>query len=179
MTYETAKARETGIQDSGDSSGRWALPPCERFRKLSRSRAQPTQQSRRPYTGGRGRASCAGAEGSATHIFLNHRLRRTPVRDSLLDEVLSFFGGRAQPMMAKLVESGKLTRDDIRELEKAVIQQKPSNSEKQKGVRKTEMTTASIVRLYPRQSSCFSVLAGISPPSCFTGTRRKCGIGCG
>jgi predicted transcriptional regulator len=40
-------------------------------------------------------------------------------RDGLLDEILSFFGGRAQPMMAHLVESGKLTLDDIRELEKA------------------------------------------------------------
>jgi predicted transcriptional regulator len=49
-------------------------------------------------------------------------IAKDTVRDSLLDEVLSFFGGRAQPMMAKLVESGKLTRNDIRELEKAVIE---------------------------------------------------------
>jgi BlaI family penicillinase repressor len=42
-------------------------------------------------------------------------------RDSLLDEILSFFGGRPQPMMAQLVESGKLTLDDIRELEKDVV----------------------------------------------------------
>src|ERR1700683_3846249 len=43
-------------------------------------------------------------------------------RDSLLDEILSFFGGRPQPMMAQLVESGRLTLDDIRELEKAVAE---------------------------------------------------------
>jgi BlaI family penicillinase repressor len=49
-------------------------------------------------------------------------IAKDTVRDSLLDEVLSFFGGHAQPMMAKLVESGKLTRNDIRELEKAVIE---------------------------------------------------------
>jgi predicted transcriptional regulator len=49
-------------------------------------------------------------------------IAKDTVRDSLLDEVLSFFGGRAQPMMAQLVESGKLTRDDIRELEKAVTE---------------------------------------------------------
>jgi predicted transcriptional regulator len=49
-------------------------------------------------------------------------IAKDTVRDSLLDEVLSFFGGRAQPMMAKLVESGKLTRDDIRELDKAVTE---------------------------------------------------------
>src|SRR4030095_12514746 len=43
-------------------------------------------------------------------------------RDSLLDEILSFFGGRPQPMMAQLIESGKLTLDDIRELEKAAAE---------------------------------------------------------
>jgi hypothetical protein len=40
----------------------------------------------------------------------------------LLDEILSFFGGRAQPMMAQLAEAGKLTRDDVRELEKLIEQ---------------------------------------------------------
>ncbi|HEY4089319.1 MAG TPA: BlaI/MecI/CopY family transcriptional regulator [Bryobacteraceae bacterium] len=45
-------------------------------------------------------------------------------RDSVLDEILSFFGGRPQPMMAQLVESGKLTLEDIRELEKAVLQKR-------------------------------------------------------
>src|SRR5262249_25227770 len=44
--------------------------------------------------------------------------------ESLLDEVLSFFGGQPQPMMARLVESGKLTLEDIRELEKAVLERK-------------------------------------------------------
>jgi BlaI family penicillinase repressor len=43
-------------------------------------------------------------------------------RDSLLDEILSFFGGRPQPMMAQLIESGKLTLDDIREMEKAAAE---------------------------------------------------------
>jgi BlaI family transcriptional regulator, penicillinase repressor len=43
-------------------------------------------------------------------------------RDSLLDEILSFFGGRPQPMMAQLIESGKLTLDDIREFEEAATE---------------------------------------------------------
>ena len=43
-------------------------------------------------------------------------------RDGLLDEILSFFGGRPQPMMAQLIESGKLTLDDIREMEKAAAE---------------------------------------------------------
>jgi BlaI family transcriptional regulator, penicillinase repressor len=46
-------------------------------------------------------------------------IAKEAARDSLLDEILSFFGGRPQPMMAQLVESGRLTLDDIRELEKA------------------------------------------------------------
>ena len=46
-------------------------------------------------------------------------IAKDAARDSLLDEILSFFGGRPQPMMAQLVESGRLTLEDIRELEKA------------------------------------------------------------
>ena len=35
----------------------------------------------------------------------------------IVDEVLEFFGGSARPLMAHLIESGKLTLDDVRELE--------------------------------------------------------------
>jgi predicted transcriptional regulator len=56
---------------------------------------------------------------SNAHIF-EPLVARAAARRRLLDEVLSFFGGRAQPMMAQLVEAGKLTRDDLRELEKAI-----------------------------------------------------------
>lgn len=49
-------------------------------------------------------------------------IARAAARDSLLDEILSFFGGRPQPMMAQLIESGKLTLEDIRELEKAAAE---------------------------------------------------------
>src|SRR5271168_5111696 len=45
---------------------------------------------------------------------------REVTRHKLLDEILSFFGGRAQPMMAQLAEAGKLTLDDVRELEKTI-----------------------------------------------------------
>src|SRR5215467_7472645 len=45
---------------------------------------------------------------------------RDVARIGLLDHILSFFGGRAQPMMAQLAEAGKLTLEDIRELEKAI-----------------------------------------------------------
>ena|ERR1035438_8927676 len=45
---------------------------------------------------------------------------RDVTRNKLLDEILSFFGGRAQPMMAQLAEAGKLTLKDVRELEKTI-----------------------------------------------------------
>lgn len=45
---------------------------------------------------------------------------RDLARSRFLDEILSFFGGRAQPMMAQLAEAGKLTLEDVRELEKTI-----------------------------------------------------------
>jgi len=53
------------------------------------------------------------------HIFEPVVLRDV-ARHRLLDEILSFFGGRAQPMMAQLAEAGKLTLDDVRDLEETL-----------------------------------------------------------
>jgi BlaI family transcriptional regulator, penicillinase repressor len=47
-------------------------------------------------------------------------IARDVARHRLLDEILSLFGGRAQPMMAQLAEAGKLTLDDVRDLEKTI-----------------------------------------------------------
>ena len=41
-------------------------------------------------------------------------------RNRLLDELLSFFGGKAAPLMAQLADSGKLTPDDVQELERTI-----------------------------------------------------------
>ena len=56
---------------------------------------------------------------SNAHIF-EPVVARDITRHKLLDEILSFFGGRPQPMMAQLAEAGKLTLDDVRELEKTI-----------------------------------------------------------
>ena len=56
---------------------------------------------------------------SNAHIF-EPIVARDVTRHRLLDEILSFFGGRPQPMMAQLAEAGKLTLDDVRELEKTI-----------------------------------------------------------
>src|SRR6266508_4216822 len=53
------------------------------------------------------------------HIF-EPTVARDVTRHRFLDEILSFFGGRAQPMMAQLAEAGKLTLVDVRELEKTI-----------------------------------------------------------
>jgi predicted transcriptional regulator len=65
---------------------------------------------------------------SNAHIF-EPAIARDVTRHRLLDEILGFFGGRAQPMMAQLAEAGKLTREDLKELERIVrkrdVDQKP------------------------------------------------------
>lgn len=40
----------------------------------------------------------------------------------LIDELLAFFGGRTAPVMAHLIESGRLTRQDLRDAQKAFRQ---------------------------------------------------------
>lgn len=49
-------------------------------------------------------------------------ISREDAQATLVDELLSLFGGRPKPVMARLVESGKLTLDDIREAEDALKQ---------------------------------------------------------
>ena len=58
---------------------------------------------------------------SNAHIF-EPLVARDVARHRLLDEILSFFGGRAQPMMAQLADAGKLTLEDVRELETVIKQ---------------------------------------------------------
>ena len=60
---------------------------------------------------------------SNAHIF-EPLVERDVARHRLLDEILSFFGGRAQPMMAQLAEAGKLTLEDVHELERTIKQLK-------------------------------------------------------
>jgi BlaI family penicillinase repressor len=68
------------------------------------------------------------------HIF-EPLVAREVTRHGLLDEILSFFGGRAQPMMAQLAQAGKITREDIRELERIVKARDEAPSTKPGGKR--------------------------------------------
>jgi predicted transcriptional regulator len=58
---------------------------------------------------------------SNAHIF-EATISRRAAQGRLIDELLSLFGGRIQPVMAHLVETGKLTMDDVRDAEKAMRQ---------------------------------------------------------
>jgi len=53
------------------------------------------------------------------HIF-EATVTRHAAQRRLVDDLLSLFGGRIQPVMAHLVESGQLTIADVREAEKAL-----------------------------------------------------------
>ena len=57
---------------------------------------------------------------------------RDVTRNRVLDEVLSFFGGKAAPMMAQLADAGKLTPDDIQEVEKTLRRLKARRREESK-----------------------------------------------
>jgi predicted transcriptional regulator len=50
------------------------------------------------------------------HIF-EAALSRARAQHRLIDELLSFLGGRSQPVMARLIETGQLTLDDVKEAE--------------------------------------------------------------
>ena len=53
------------------------------------------------------------------HIF-EAAISRNAAQRRLIDELLSFFGGRSQPLMAHLIESGNLTLDDVKEAEQTL-----------------------------------------------------------
>jgi BlaI family transcriptional regulator, penicillinase repressor len=56
---------------------------------------------------------------SNAHIF-EAVLSRNAAQRRLVDDLVSLFGGRPQPVMAHLVESGKLTLEDVKDAEKAL-----------------------------------------------------------
>jgi BlaI family penicillinase repressor len=56
---------------------------------------------------------------SNAHIF-EATVSREAAQRRLIDDFLALFGGRTQPLMAHLVEAGKLTLEDIQEAERAL-----------------------------------------------------------
>jgi BlaI family transcriptional regulator, penicillinase repressor len=53
------------------------------------------------------------------HIF-EPMVSRDIAQRKLIDELLALFGGRTQPVMAHLIESGRLTLADVKEAERTL-----------------------------------------------------------
>ena len=53
------------------------------------------------------------------HIF-EAVISRDVAQRRLIDDLLALFGGSTQPVMAHLIESGKLTLEDVKEAEKTL-----------------------------------------------------------
>jgi BlaI family transcriptional regulator, penicillinase repressor len=47
-------------------------------------------------------------------------ITRRAAHRRIVDEVLGLFGGRSQPLMAHLIEAGKLTLDDVKDAERTL-----------------------------------------------------------
>jgi BlaI family transcriptional regulator, penicillinase repressor len=53
------------------------------------------------------------------HVF-EAAVSRNAAQRRLIDDLLALFGGHTQPVMAGLIESGKLTLADVKEAEKTL-----------------------------------------------------------
>jgi len=53
------------------------------------------------------------------HVF-DAVISRTAAHRRLIDDLLSFFGGRGQPVMAHLIEAGQLTAEDLDEAKRTL-----------------------------------------------------------
>ena len=63
------------------------------------------------------------------HIF-EAVVSRSSAQRRLIDELLAFFGGSSQPVVAHLIESGNLTLDDVKEAEQLLLKLKSGKSGK-------------------------------------------------
>ena len=69
------------------------------------------------------------------HIF-EPAFSRDAAHRRLIDELLDLFGGSARPLMAHLAEAGKLTLEDVKELESMLAEreeQQPGQSRSKRG----------------------------------------------
>jgi BlaI family penicillinase repressor len=69
------------------------------------------------------------------HIF-EPTFTRDAAHRRLIDELLDLFGGSARPLMAHLAEAGKLTLEDVKDLEEMLAEREEQQSS-QSGKRKS------------------------------------------
>ena len=93
------------------------------------------------------------------HIFAA-AISRNAAQRRLVDELLSFFGGRTQPVMAHLIESGRLSLEDVREAEKTLRKLPASVRRKARKEKKTRIEmTATLLANHLWQST---IVAGVA-----------------
>lgn len=56
------------------------------------------------------------------HVFAPV-ISRKAVQQRLINDILGFFGGRGQPLMAHLIETGKLSLEDVKDAQRAMESQ--------------------------------------------------------
>src|SRR6516165_9386151 len=56
---------------------------------------------------------------SNAHVF-EAVISRSSVQHRMIDELVGLFGGKALPIVTHLIDSGKLTRDEVREAQRAL-----------------------------------------------------------
>ena len=64
------------------------------------------------------------------HLFAP-AISRDEAQRGILNDLLSYFGGRSQPVMAHLIEAGKLSLEDVKDAERTLkaLSQRESQSE--------------------------------------------------
>src|SRR5260370_30868287 len=63
----------------------------------------------------------------ATANIFAAAVSREAAERRLIDDLLGLFGGRSRPIMAHLIEAGKLSLEDVREAEKVLLKLKGEN----------------------------------------------------
>ena len=71
------------------------------------------------------------------HLFAA-AISRDAAQRTLIDDLLALFGGRSQPVMAHLIESGKLSLEDVKEAETALRKLSGSRSSKSGSLNKEQ-----------------------------------------
>jgi BlaI family transcriptional regulator, penicillinase repressor len=57
-----------------------------------------------------------------TTLIFEAAISREAAQRKLIGDLLSLFGGRSRPIIARLIESGSFTREDIREAERILLE---------------------------------------------------------
>ena len=63
---------------------------------------------------------CAAPRKSATRMFFEPLVSRTSAQHRMIDELVALFGGKSLPIVAHLIDSGKLTPEEVSEARKAL-----------------------------------------------------------